>query len=85
MYVGGVGTGFSAATGSALKKQMDEMLVPKPSLVMTRRYKTARWISPELVAEIEFRAWTDDGILRHASYKGLREAADADNAYEVSR
>jgi bifunctional non-homologous end joining protein LigD len=31
---------------------------------------------PELVAEIEYRGWTGDGKLRHASFKGLRDAAD---------
>ncbi|WP_323130703.1 hypothetical protein [Sinorhizobium medicae] len=29
-----------------------------------------------LVAEVEYRAWTDDGKLRHASFKGIRELAD---------
>lgn len=32
---------------------------------------------PGLVAEIEFREWTNAGSLRHASYKGLREDNDA--------
>ncbi|RUM05905.1 hypothetical protein EFR84_15015 [Rhizobium chutanense] len=34
------------------------------------------FIDPKLVAEIEYRAWRHDGELRHASYKGLRDAAD---------
>ncbi|WP_348649059.1 hypothetical protein [Rhizobium leguminosarum] len=29
-----------------------------------------------LVAEIEYRAWTDDGKLRHSSCKGLRIEQD---------
>ena len=33
-------------------------------------------MKPELVAEVELRGWTTDGILRHASYKGLREDKD---------
>jgi len=27
----------------------------------------------ELVAEIEFIEWTDDGLLRHPVFEGLRE------------
>ena len=33
----------------------------------------AKWVRPELVAEVEFRARTTDSLLRHASFKGLRE------------
>ena len=36
-----------------------------------------------LVAEIEYRVWTTDEKHRHASYKGLRERADADDIYEI--
>jgi bifunctional non-homologous end joining protein LigD len=35
--------------------------------------RQARFVRPELVAEVEFRAWTADGHLRHASFRGLRE------------
>ncbi|WP_315858263.1 hypothetical protein [Rhizobium leguminosarum] len=36
-----------------------------------------------MVAEVECRAWTDDGKLRHASYKGLREVQDHASIYEM--
>ena len=39
----------------------------------TQPPRGARFVEPELVAEIEFRQWTGDRILRHSSYKGLRE------------
>jgi bifunctional non-homologous end joining protein LigD len=35
--------------------------------------KGAIYVQPELVAEIEFSEWTRQNILRHPSYKGLRE------------
>lgn len=31
------------------------------------------WVRPELVTEVTFLAWTDDGLLRHVVYQGLRE------------
>ena len=31
------------------------------------------WAKPELVVEVSFAAWTEDGILRHASFEGIRE------------
>lgn len=45
--------------------------------------KAAIFVKPKLVAEIEYRAWTDDGKLRHASYKGLREKQDNSVVYEL--
>ncbi|MHC1550329.1 hypothetical protein [Phyllobacterium sp. K27] len=38
---------------------------------------------PVLVAENEFRAWTGDAELRHASFKGRREAADHAEVYQL--
>ena len=40
-----------------------------------RGYEAARraWVKPELVGEVEFTEWTEDGQLRHPSFQGLRE------------
>ena len=35
------------------------------------------------LSQIAFRAWTDDGKLWHASFKGLREEADEASVYEI--
>jgi bifunctional non-homologous end joining protein LigD len=37
-----------------------------------------RWTRPELVAEIEFRGWSADRLVRQSSFKGLREDRSAD-------
>jgi ATP-dependent DNA ligase len=31
------------------------------------------WVRPELVAEITYLSWSDDGLLRHTVFVGLRE------------
>ena len=35
--------------------------------------KGAHWVKPQLVAEIAFTEWSNDGALRHPSFQGLRE------------
>jgi len=36
-----------------------------------------------VLAEIEYRAWTDDGKLRHASFKGIRPREDGAPVFEI--
>ena len=83
VYVGGVGTGFSSSSATALRRRMDKIAIAAPAVDTGKKRKNAVWVRPELVAEIEFRAWTADGKLRHASFKGLREAADAADIFEL--
>src|SRR5690606_16483233 len=40
--------------------------------------RQVRFVRPELVAEVEFRAWTADDHLRHAAFRGLREDKSAE-------
>lgn len=37
----------------------------------------AVWMTPTLVAEVEFQRWTDDGRLWHPAFKGFREDKEA--------
>lgn len=82
VYVGGVGTGFNERSASELREQMDKLIIGS-SAVDTGRKRNAVFVRPELVAEIEYRAWTHDGKLRHASYKGLREERDNAEVFEL--
>ena len=73
-YGGRVGTGFSSTAAHDLKKRLDRLVTKKPPVVSEpARDKQVVWTKPQLVAEVEFRSWTTDGILRQASYQGLRE------------
>ncbi|RDJ12402.1 non-homologous end-joining DNA ligase [Rhizobium grahamii] len=83
VYVGSVGTGFSEKTAEQLRKMLDTIKSKKPPVVYSGRRKNLVWVQPTLIAEIEYRAWTHDGKLRHASYKGLREVQDNAAVYEL--
>ncbi|MFN7103530.1 MAG: non-homologous end-joining DNA ligase [Pseudorhizobium sp.] len=74
VYVGSVGTGFSHEQARDLKKQLDKLKTTVPPLGLPG--KSIVLTTPALLAEVEFRAWTHTGTLRHASFKGLREAED---------
>ncbi|MCL6654844.1 hypothetical protein A6R70_21415 [Agrobacterium rubi] len=43
------------------------------------------WVYPTLIAEIVFRAWTADGKLRHAAYKGPREPQDNADVFDLAQ
>lgn len=76
VHVGKVGTGFSRLVAEDLLRRLYGLRVdtsPFASKLTALEAKQVRYVRPELVAEIEFRAWTGDGHLRHASYRGLRE------------
>ncbi|WP_431299107.1 DNA ligase D [Tabrizicola sp. BL-A-41-H6] len=75
-YVGRVGTGFSASVAASLFLRLEAIAVPESpfaSPLTVAQRSQVRFVKPDLVAEVEFRAWTADGHLRHAAFRGLRE------------
>ncbi len=73
-YVGSVGTGFKHAEARDLKQRLDAIRVNRPAVKV--KGKSLVFVDPILAAEIEYRAWTEDGKLRHPSFKGLRDEHD---------
>lgn len=73
-YSGRVGTGFSDARLDDLaalfaRHAHDGAPVPDIPRPIARN---AHFIEPVLVAEIAFRGWTADGLVRQGSFKGVR-------------
>lgn len=75
VYAGRVGTGFSDKVLAKLRQRLTALeqedspfdrFAEKPD-------RSVRWVRPELVAQVEFSNWTREGILRTASFQGLRE------------
>ena len=85
IYAGRVGTGFTNRTAVDLFRLLAPLRVatsPVEAALTSLQRKGVVWVRPELVAQVEYRAWTADNLLRHAAFKGLREDKPA---HEVRR
>lgn len=76
IYAGRVGTGYTHRTAADLMRKLRPLHVDAPPVqgpLTNLQRRDVVWVRPDLVAQIEYRAWTADGLLRHAAFKGLRE------------
>ncbi|MFD1613374.1 DNA ligase D [Sphingomonas tabacisoli] len=73
-YAGKVGTGFDARLIEEISAKLEKLATDKPPVAAPRAAtRGARWVKPELVAEIAFTEFTADNVVRHGSFIGLRE------------
>ncbi|PXY31083.1 non-homologous end-joining DNA ligase [Prauserella muralis] len=78
-YIGQVGTGFTDDMLRELLAALSELETersPFHTEVPRDRAKGAHWVRPELVGEVVFKDWTDDGRLRAPAWRGLRPDLD---------
>jgi bifunctional non-homologous end joining protein LigD len=72
-YAGKVGTGFSVAVQQDLSERLERIRTDKaPAPVPRAEARGSTWVKPELVAEVAFAEFTAEGVVRHASFLGLR-------------
>lgn len=80
IYAGRVGTGFTKSTAAELWTRLQSTRLkacPLATPVDAVQAKGVMWVAPRLVAQVGYRGWTADGLLRHAAFKALRSDKSA--------
>ncbi len=79
VYAGKVGSGFSGRLLSDLQHRLEAR--PRKTSpfaeVPAEHRRAARWVEPDLVAQVEFTEWTDEGRMRQPVFLGLRDDREA--------
>jgi bifunctional non-homologous end joining protein LigD len=78
-WAGNVGTGFDRKTMQQIHERLAPLAVAKCPLEPDKNLPkpgTVTWTRPELVCEVRFVNWTDDGRLRAPVFAGLRPDVD---------
>ena len=77
IYAGRVGTGFNEKMLATMHRKLTSLAQRKSPFcdlsAMNGQARDVSWVKPVLVAEIEFSNWTDERLLRHPTFQGLRE------------
>jgi bifunctional non-homologous end joining protein LigD len=88
-YMGKIGTGFNRKVQDELMSRMKKLEVPKapftevPDVNKPSRFRpnpsqaSVTWVKPQLVCEVSYIGLSDEGIMRHPSFEGLRTDKEA--------
>jgi len=74
-FAGHVGTGFTEAALRDLAARLDPLrqpTIPVEGDIPREHIRGVHWVEPRLVGEVVYATWAPDGLLRHASWRGLR-------------
>ncbi len=73
-YVGKVGTGFNMNDKVQLKNKLDK-IKRRTSPFSKNNAKDAKsvFVAPKIIVQVQFSEYTQEGNLRHPSFKGIRE------------
>jgi bifunctional non-homologous end joining protein LigD len=73
LYAGKARTGYTEAVAREVRERLDPLIVKSSPLAVPVKKPKATWVEPVVDAEIEYSGFTDDGLLRAAVFKRLRD------------
>ena len=73
VYAGKAGTGFTVKSAQSVRERLAPLHRKTPPLTKPLKRSDTIWVEPRVIADIAFTELTEDGMLRHASFKGLKE------------
>jgi len=74
IYIGHSGGGFGAKNLKKIHEKLDPLIRKKcPFKVEPKTNTPVTWVKPELVCEVIFHGWTDEGIMRQPVFSRLRD------------
>ena len=73
-YAGHTGSGFNHLELDRVIRLLQPREIPSsPFATRPKTNERPHWTTPSLVAQLKFTEWTDDGLLRHPIYLGMRD------------
>jgi bifunctional non-homologous end joining protein LigD len=73
LYAGKIDHGFDADTVRDVRKRLTPLVQKAQAFSRTIKKAQAVWVRPTMLAEVEYRAKSTEGKLRHPIFKGFRE------------
>ena len=74
VYLGHSGGGFSAEALKEIYERLQPLIREDcPFKIAPPSNTPVTWVKPELVCEVTFAGWTEDGLMRHPAFSRLRE------------
>ena len=73
IHVGQVGTGFDHKLMKQIFEHLRPLITKTSPFVDRPKIKNVTWVKPEVVCQVRFLEWTQEGMLRAPVFVGLRE------------
>lgn len=72
-YAGHAGTGFDSQKLNTIHTLLEPLVQENSPFEKIPKFKDVTWVKPQLLCEVKFAEWTDDGLMRQAVFLGLRK------------